>query len=317
MNSICLWRGLCALRIIREEVAWSWATASPLVDDEGNIIGAIESIRDITERKRNEEELDKYRERLEYPVERRTAELKEINKELESFSYSVSHDLRAPLRIIDGYSHVLEEDYLEKLDDAGMKNIQIIRAQCQRMGDLINDLLDLSRLSRKEMQLEEVNLSQLAESIAGELQDREPERQVAFIIAPDVKVYCDKQLLRSVLENLFNNSWKFTSKHTQAEIEFGVKENDSKKAYFVRDDGAGFDMKYAQKLFGAFQRLHTSRRVSRHRCWPGHCPADRSPARRTGMGGRRRRKRGDFLLYAEQINIKEGMKHGWKSDPSG
>jgi PAS domain S-box-containing protein len=127
----------------------------------------------------------------------------------------------------------------------------------QRMGELINDILDLSCLSRKEMQLQEVNLSQLAASIAIELQSMEPERQVNFIITPNLEVRGDKQLLQSVLENLMNNAWKFTSKHPQAKIKFGVKKNGGKKAYFVRGDGAGFDMKYAQKLFGAFQRLHT------------------------------------------------------------
>ena len=152
-------------------------------------------------------------------MEQRTAELGVINKELESFSYSVSHDLRSPLRIIDGYSQILEEDYPEKLGDDGMKNIQIIRSQCQRMGELINDILDLSRLSRKEMQLEEVNLSQLAESIAAELQRREPERQVDFIITPNLEVRGDKQLLQSLLENLINNAWKFTGKHPRAKIE--------------------------------------------------------------------------------------------------
>jgi len=224
----------------------------PLLEDQVVVV-----VRNITERKRDEEELKKYREHLEVLVEQRTVELKAINKELESFSYSVSHDLRSPLRIIDGYSQVLEEDYLENLGNEGMKNIQIIRSQCQRMGELINDILDLSRLSRKEMQLQEVNLSQLAASIAVELQSMEPERQVNFIITPNLEVRGDKQLLQSVLENLMNNAWKFTSKHPQAKIKFGVKKNGGKKAYFVSDDGAGFDMKYAQKLFGAFQRLHT------------------------------------------------------------
>jgi PAS domain S-box-containing protein len=237
---------------IKGETKFFEARLFPLLEDQ-----IVMVVRNITERKRDEEELKKYRERLEDLVEQRTAELKAINKELESFSYSVSHDLRAPLRIIDGYSQILEEDYLENLGNEGMKNIQVIRSQCQRMGELINDILDLSRLSRKEMQLEDVNLSQLAESIAAELQRSEPERQVNFIITPNLEVRGDQQLLQSVLENLMNNAWKFTSKHPQAKIEFGVKKNGGKKAYFVRDDGAGFDMKYAQKLFGAFQRLHT------------------------------------------------------------
>ncbi len=224
----------------------------PLLEDQVVVV-----VRNITERKQAEEELKKYWERLEDLVEQRTAELKEINGELEAFSYSVSHDLRAPLRIIDGYSQVLEEDCLANLGNEGMRNIQIIRSQCQRMGELINNLLDLSRLSRKEMLLQEVNLSQLAESIAAELQRREPERQVNFIITPNLEVRGDKHLIQSVLENLMNNAWKFTSKQPQAKIEFGVKKKGGKKAYFVRDDGAGFDMKYAQKLFGAFQRLHT------------------------------------------------------------
>ncbi len=237
---------------IKGETKFFEARFFPLLEDQ-----IIMVVRNITGRKRDEEELQQYRERLEVLVEQRTAELGVINKELESFSYSVSHDLRSPLRIIDGYSQVLEEDYLEKLGIEGMKNIQIIRSQCQRMGELINDILDLSRLSRKEMQVEEVSLSQLAESIAAELQRREPERQVDFIITPNLEVRGDKQLLQSLLENLINNAWKFTGKHPRAKIELGVKKNGNKQAYFVRDDGAGFDMKYAEKLFGAFQRLHT------------------------------------------------------------
>ena len=189
-------------------------------------------------------------------MEQRTAELGAITRSW-SLSATPYPTTGSPLRIIDGYSQVLEEDYLEKLGNEGMKTIQIIRSQCQRMGDLINDILDLSRLSRKEMQLEEVNLSQLAESIAAELQRSEPEPSGELHHHPHLEVRGDKQLLQSVLENLINNAWKFTGKHPRAKIEFGVKKNSNKKAFFVRDDGAGFDMKYAQKLFGAFQRLHT------------------------------------------------------------
>ena len=196
------------------------------------------------------------RARTEEALAERSAALEAANKELEAFSYSVSHDLRAPLRSIDGFSQALLEDYVEKLDGQGKDYLTRIRAASQRMGHLIDDLLNLSRFTRTEMRRETVNLSELAKDLARELKQSDPQRQVDFAIQEGLEVKGDPRLLRVALENLFSNAWKFTSKHPRARIEFGVAQRDGKPTYFVRDDGAGFDMAYQGKLFGAFQRLH-------------------------------------------------------------
>jgi signal transduction histidine kinase len=184
-------------------------------------------------------------------------ELVATNKELEAFCYSVSHDLRAPLRGIDGFSKILEEEYTHKLDEQGMGYIKRIRAASQRMGQLISDLLNLSRITRVEMKHEKVDLSAMVKRKASRLQETQPDRQVEFIIAEGLYVNGDEGLLRVAMNNLLGNAWKFTEKHSQARIEFGITKNDSGHVYFVRDDGTGFDMTYVDKLFGAFQRLHS------------------------------------------------------------
>jgi len=186
------------------------------------------------------------------------SELRTANKELESFSYSVSHDLRAPLRAIDGFSRALLEDYSDKLDAAGKEDLQTVRKASQRMGHLIDDLLRLSQINRGEMRWTEVNLSQLAGQVAGELTQAEPGREVEFVIAPDCVAGGDAGLLHIVLENGLGNAWKYTSKKSSAKIEFGRTESAKAPAYFIRDNGCGFEMKYAHKLFGAFQRLHSA-----------------------------------------------------------
>jgi signal transduction histidine kinase len=203
--------------------------------------------REVTVRKRVEEEIVKA-----------NTELAAVNKELEAFAYSVSHDLRAPLRSIDGFSQALIEDYPDKLDEQGKGYLQRVRLAAQRMAVLIDDLLKLSRVTRSEMNRETVDLSALAQSISEDLQETQPERQVAFVIAPDLTTLGDPQLIRLVMENLLSNAWKFTSYHPQARIEFGVTQVNGKETFFVSDDGAGFDMTYANKLFGVFQRLHSS-----------------------------------------------------------
>lgn len=208
--------------------------------------------RTDSERKRREEEVQKLNEDL----TRRGIELGAINKELESFSYSVSHDLRAPLRSIDGFSQALVEDYPDTIDAQGKDYLQRVRAASQRMGQLIDDLLSLARITRSEMRREGVDLSALAQAIAGELQETQSERQVEFVIAQGMVATGDARLLRIVLENLLGNAWKFTGKRPRARIELGVTQDDGHRVYFVRDDGAGFDMAYANKIFGAFQRLH-------------------------------------------------------------
>lgn len=189
-------------------------------------------------------------------LQHRALELEAANKELEAFSYSVSHDLRAPLRGIDGFSQALLEDYSEKLDTQGKDYLQRVRAATQHMAQLIDDMLNLSRVTRSEMRRETVDLSAIARTIAMELQKTEPQRQVEFVVAEGLTASGDARLLRVVLENLLRNAWKFTGKRPRAKIEFGVIQNNGSSGYFVRDDGAGFDMTYANKLFGAFQRLH-------------------------------------------------------------
>ncbi len=188
----------------------------------------------------------------------RTAELAATNRELEAFAYSVSHDLRAPLRALDGFSQALLEDYVSLLDVQGRDYLRRVRAASQRMGRLIDDLLRLSRLTRAEMHREMVDLSALARSIEAELRQEEPEREATFTIAENVIAWGDARLLRVALENLLGNAWKFTARKPHARIEFGLTREDGETIYFVRDDGAGFDMTYAGKLFGAFQRLHAS-----------------------------------------------------------
>ncbi|MGR3175548.1 MAG: sensor histidine kinase [Candidatus Scalindua sp.] len=184
-------------------------------------------------------------------------ELAATNKELEAFCYSVSHDLRAPLRGIDGFSKILETEYEHKLDGQGMGYLKRIRAASQRMGQLISDLLNLSRITRREMKQKKVDLSAMVHKIAFALQKRQPERVVEFIIEEGISVSGDTNLLQIAMDNLLGNAWKFTEKHFQSRIEFGITKNDSGHVYFIRDDGAGFDMTYVDKLFGAFQRLHS------------------------------------------------------------
>ena len=193
---------------------------------------------------------------LEQQVLLRTAELKSANKELESFSYSVSHDLRAPLRGIDGFSLALLTKYIDQLDERGQHYLQRIRAGTQRMGRLIDDLLDLSRVARSELRHDTVDLSAIAHGIAAELQLTQAQRAVEFLIQGNLRVQGDARLLQIVLQNLLSNAWKFTSKHARASIELGHLQQQGEAVYFVRDDGSGFDMRYADKLFGAFQRLH-------------------------------------------------------------
>lgn len=184
-------------------------------------------------------------------------DLKAVNTELEAFSYSVSHDLRAPLRSIDGFSQALLEDCLEQLDITGQNYLRRIRAATQRMGQLIDDLLTLSRVTRSDIHKEVADLSQLARRICTQLQQSYPERQVEFVIQPELSAKGDVRLLQVVLDNLLNNAWKFTSKRSQAQIEFGaIAHENGPPIYFVRDDGVGFDMTFVDKLFKPFQRLH-------------------------------------------------------------
>jgi PAS domain S-box-containing protein len=224
---------------------------SPIQTDEGLLV--ISAIRDITERRVAEERIRG----LNQDLEHRIAELAALNKELEAFSYSVSHDLRAPLRSIDGFSQALLEDYADRLDEEGRDYLRRVRAATQRMGDLIDDLLTLSRVTRREMRRESVDLSGLARTIVEQLQKLDGDRDVIFTIEDGLRAHGDPHLLRVALENLIGNAWKFTSKQPDARIEFrAIRDDDGRLKYFVRDNGVGFDMAYSGKLFGAFQRLH-------------------------------------------------------------
>ncbi|WP_455211166.1 PAS domain S-box protein [Kaarinaea lacus] len=229
---------------------------TPLVDENGQVMGVASAAMDITERVKTAQELEQYREHLEELVEQRTDELTRVNKELEAFSYSVSHDLRAPLRSIDGFSQVLVEDYFDKLDEEGKDYLQRVRQGAQRMAQLIDDMLKLSRLTRSHLQHENINISELATEICTALQKEASDRTVQFDITPNVFAYGDEGLLTVVLDNLISNAWKYTSKTSHGVIEVGALADDKETTYWVKDNGAGFNMKYVDKLFGAFQRLH-------------------------------------------------------------
>jgi PAS domain S-box-containing protein len=226
---------------------WIAHVCAPITGEGGAYLGRRVSNRDITKRKHAEEEL-----------RRQSVELEATNRELESFAYSVSHDLRAPLRTIDGFSQIIIDDYSGKLDEQGKNYLLRVKSATQRMGQLIDDMLKLSRITRQELKREETDLSMMVRKISAELSHNQPERQVEFVIKPGCAEDCDRQLIGIALENLIGNSWKYSSRHTSARIEFGATEKDGKTVYFVRDDGAGFDPAYADKLFSPFQRLHAA-----------------------------------------------------------
>jgi signal transduction histidine kinase len=217
----------------------------------------LELEQEVLERKRVESEIRELNLELEKRVDDRTLQLAAANKELDAFAYSVSHDLRAPLRGIDGFSMALLEDYQDRFDETGKEYLNRIRKACVRMGNLIDDLLQMSRLSRGEIHRESVDLSGMAHAVLQELRQAAPDRKVQADITPGIVVIGDTALLRAVMDNLLGNAWKFTGKTEESLISFGVTEKDGKPVYFVRDNGAGFNMAYSDKLFGAFQRLHS------------------------------------------------------------
>jgi light-regulated signal transduction histidine kinase (bacteriophytochrome) len=230
-------------------------------------------VREMAERRLAEEEVNRLNADLERRVEERTeelfkanqlmirrnAELLVVNKELESFSYSVSHDLRSPLRAIHGFSVAIQEDCAATLDAQAKLYLQRILVATVRMGQLIDGMLELARTARCAMRHEQVSLSDLAGEVVSQLEKSEPDRRVTIEIAPDLVVNGDQALLHAVLQNLIGNAWKFTSNRSDARIELGTMTQEGPPVYFVRDNGAGFDMHYAGQLFGAFQRLHDAR----------------------------------------------------------
>jgi PAS domain S-box-containing protein len=215
------------------------------------------NIRDISGRKQAEAEIQQLKSDLERRVQLRTGQVEALNKELETFNYSVSHDLRAPLRRIDGFVSLLERECGDELTAAGKEMIVAIRSSTEHMTTLIQALLRLAILGRSDLHCQQIDLSSLAHTIATELQQVDPSRNVEFIISDGISAVGDAALLRIVLDNLIANAWKFTSAVDCARIEFGVTHPaDKPTEYFVRDNGCGFDMRYADRLFGAFQRLH-------------------------------------------------------------
>ncbi|TSK05802.1 MAG: PAS domain S-box protein [Geobacter sp.] len=234
------------------------ATKGPLHDKEGNVVGVFGIGRDITQTRRMADELSLLNEELERRVIERTARLEAAMKEQETFSYSVSHDLRGPLRHINSYTSIVLEEYGSHLPPDGKQYLERVCASTRRMGTLIDDLLELSRIGRSELNKVPVNLSEVAHSIGSKLQDAEPQRQVEILVEPDLEVHGDRGLLEQMLENLVANAWKYSSVRELARIEVGRSGGALKDTFFVRDNGVGFDMAYQNKLFGAFQRLHGS-----------------------------------------------------------
>jgi PAS domain S-box-containing protein len=247
-------------------IAWVNVHATKLRNSQGRAVCNLALVEDITDRKKADQEVRALNDSLERRVAQRTAEavesnqkLESANRELEAFAYSVSHDLRAPLRSVDSFSQIILDEYSEKLDEDGVKYLRRIRAGAQNMGQLINDLLNLSRVSRGPLTLKPVNLSAIASMVVNELRDLEPRRTVQAEIAPEIQCNGDAPLLRVVMTNLIGNAWKFTGKHEKASLEFGANSENGNVVYFVRDNGAGFDMAYASQLFTPFQRLHQAK----------------------------------------------------------
>lgn len=251
---------LLGLEVVRqkkdgEDIDISVSTAV-VRDDEGAVETVIGVILDITARKQVEREIRELNSTLEERVTQRTQELREAIRDLESFSYSVSHDLRSPLRSIDGFANVLLEDYSEVLDDEGRRLLGIIVRNAQRMGQLIDDLLEFSRMGRRPLARTTTDVRGVAGAILQELRESHPERAVDIALADLPSAQADSSMLRQVLVNLISNAWKFTRKAERARIEVAATDEGSHFRYWVKDNGAGFDMQYADKLFGVFQRLH-------------------------------------------------------------
>lgn len=235
---------------------WSETHLRFIRGSDGEITGIIGVGRDITDRKNAEKEIKELSHVLESRVKERTAQLRAMNRDLESFSYSVAHDLKAPLRAMDGYSQILLDDYQGQLDDQAQHYLFRIREASQGMGQLIDGLLRLSHVSRLDLNLMEIDLMRIAREVLNELSSAAPGRKVNFVGPPRLMAEADPSLMRIALNNLITNAWKFTEKRPEARIEIGLQERAGKMAYYVKDNGVGFEMASAARLFQPFQRLH-------------------------------------------------------------
>ena len=234
---------------------WDW-TLVPILDEAGEVDFLVFALEDVTARKKAEQEIQQFNEELEERVRLRTAQLEAANRELEGFSYSVSHDLRAPLRAIDGFSRILVKDYAGGLDVEGQRLMGIIRANTQKMAQLIDDLLAFSQLGRRKVQATEVDMNRLVSDVVAQLQDAAGDRQVQWDLHPLPAAWADRALMQQVWINLLDNALKFTRPQEIAVIEVGCRTEDDENIYYVKDNGVGFDNSYVHKLFGVFQRLH-------------------------------------------------------------
>ncbi|HEY3198702.1 MAG TPA: ATP-binding protein [Nitrospirales bacterium] len=244
------------VRTISAEKDYSVRAVTNSKDETGILVEAFNDM--LTQIQRQSVALQLSSDEVEQRVIQRTRELESANKELETFSYSVSHDLRTPLRGIDGFCEALVEDYADKLDEQGKDYLRRIQAAAVRMGQLVDDLLDLSKVNRMQLLRSDIDLTALVQGLSQELQERDPDRQAEFHIQTGLVANADAQWIGIVLTNLLENAWKFTSKQKRPRIEFGAVKTTTETAYFVRDNGAGFDMAYVNKLFAPFQRLHTA-----------------------------------------------------------